>query len=125
MPMPYAASRSNRVAIIWDQDRDERVIAAYTSIAYRDFQLRANLLALAESEGVLTAWFAPFTPDVQRQRKYVQNAVDSALRPCDRWKVAPLQMLAMRDGLVDVDALPADSPVHWAASTYGLGEVSL
>jgi hypothetical protein len=123
-PMPHAASRANRVAIVWDKDRDERIIAAYTSLAYRDFQLRAHLLALAESGGIVTAWFAPFTPDVNRQRKYVQTAVDNALLPGDRWKVAPLQMLAMRDGRVDVGVLPADSPVYWAASVYGLGEVT-
>jgi hypothetical protein len=120
LPLPTEPPQANRIAVLWDGDRDERILDVMTALHFRDLRVRAHVIALAERGGVVTVWVGS-AHDVEKMRAIIQAAADAALRPRDRWTVAPLVVVETRNGVLDKKSLLLDERL--ASIPYNLGLV--
>lgn len=80
------AQHERRFAIQWDEDNDERVLAAVLDVYFRHPEAITNLYAVGERKGSLTVWGASFSPGDQ-------NAWAAASRGAailDEWPTATI-----------------------------------
>jgi hypothetical protein len=57
---PDPAALEHRFAILWDEDNDERILAAVLDVYYRHPQALENIYAAGEHKGSLSIWAATF-----------------------------------------------------------------
>lgn len=117
-----------RLIVIYDQNRDLRVLDALGALYLRDRNLACDLLGLAESKGWLDYWWGnPATFEYSRISMIA--ACKAALAHTDRWDVrAPILVDMTPAGVVDVDNLPAREPgslIRCAPHRYPLGRVTV
>ena len=122
LALPTDPPCANRIAVLWDSDRDERPLDVLAALHYRDLRVRPGVVALAESRGVISCWFD--SPQfVAKARTANQVAGDAALRPHDHWADAPLIIVPIRDGVLDRDALLPNCRLLVVPNRYNLGLV--
>jgi hypothetical protein len=120
--LPTDQPLAHRIGVIYDLDRDERPIDAVVALGYRDPKARMSIVALSESKGVLTAYVGG-AQDLDRLHASIASAADVALLP-DRWTVAPLQIVPVRNGVLDHARLPIGHPLLVLPKRYALGLVN-
>lgn len=103
---------SNRIGIVWDEDRDDRLLLVLTALHYMNRKVRSHVVALTERKGVITCWYAGMGAELDDARTALQAAADAALRPHDHWTVNPLIPVKMKDGVMDWDSLSPDDLLH-------------
>ena len=113
---------TQRLAVIFDHDRDQRVIDVLQSISFRAPHFRANLIALAESGGDLTLWYGD-AQTLDAARRPFQEATTAALWPYDNWRVKEVILAPVHDGVLVRDELPARDLLQAAPARYVLGLV--
>ena len=118
-PLPDRSRLINRLGVLWDKDRDARILEVLFALSCRDLRARVALVALAEISGIITAW--GYGIDHARMTRSLQEAADCVLLPHDRWSVNGVIEVPMKDGFVDLAALEADHPLHKFPPKYALG----
>jgi hypothetical protein len=79
-----------RVAVLFDEDEDERVIDVLTAILYRAPTVFQKIAAVAEHKGLMTIWTRN-TSDADRALLY--RAADPVATRGDHWSVVVREML--------------------------------
>jgi hypothetical protein len=119
LPVPVE-NHANRVAILWDFDRDTRPIDVLIALWYRDLKTAVQVLALHEYRGDLTIVIG--VPVTDQIKQTIQSAADAALRPNDHWTVR-VRCVATRDGTMMRSALAPNDPLQILPETARLGLV--
>jgi hypothetical protein len=115
-----------RVCVLFDADRDLRVLWVLGALAMFDRGICSELIGLAESRGQLRSWWAGPAPVLiaALHSNALSLASDAALQPDDQWSVAPPEFVKMKpDGTVDIDALPEGDLLRTAPRSIALGRV--
>jgi hypothetical protein len=117
-----------RIIVVYDADRDLRILDALGAFYLRDRELCLNLVGLAETKGYVSYWWSnPATVDYSRIPLIA--AVKAALWPSDRWDTHPPILVDMTPaGVVDIDNLPGREPgslIRCAPHRYPLGRVTV
>jgi hypothetical protein len=117
----------HRFAILWDEDNDERILAAVLDVYFRRPQALRNLYAAGEHKGNLSIWAATFP--LADQSAWAAATKGPAIR--DSWLVEPINTYeeTMRTGgrqLTDEDVgvrkfPPEHDQLNWLIKLFGLG----
>ncbi|MFI4869641.1 MAG: hypothetical protein ACHQDD_09870 [Steroidobacterales bacterium] len=106
----------HRVAVIFDEDEDERVIDVLTAILYRDPHAFARIGAVHEHKGLLTLWHRGMTAG---GGKVIDSATDPTVLRGDSWSVKQRPVLSVpgaeRGGGLDLE-------VAQLCALFGLAE---
>jgi hypothetical protein len=119
LPLPIR-HQANRIAIIFDHSRDQRVFNVLSSIWYRDLKTGSHIIGLGEAKGVLTVWYG--LPHTEPAQHAIQAACDAALRPRDRWPVE-VHSAPILAGVLNRTLLAADHPLLIIPERFPLGLV--
>jgi hypothetical protein len=125
-----AAVHERRFAVQWDEDDDERILAAVLDVFYRQPQALWNLYAVGERKGSVTIWAQTFP--VADQAAWAAASTGPAIQ--DEWPVRSINAHAeiMRTGgrqnaqLMDEDSVarrfpPEHDQLNWLINLFGLG----
>jgi hypothetical protein len=80
------AVHERRFAVQWDEDNDERILAAVLDVFFRRPETLWNLYALGEKKGSLTIWAANLS--VTDQGAWAAASAGPAIQ--DAWPVKPI-----------------------------------
>lgn len=83
-------AHDHRIAVLFDEDEDERVIDVLTAILYRAPTVFQKIAAVAEHKGLMTIWTRN-TSDADRALLY--HAADTVATRGDYWPVVVREML--------------------------------
>lgn len=112
--LSFTPARVQRICVLFDNDRDLRVLWVVGALAMFSRFACENLVAVAESGGKLRSWWItpiPMLPGADI--KSLQHASDVALAPDDEWIVEPPTYVKMKsDGTADLDSLPENDPLR-------------
>ena len=114
-----------RTAILWDFDRDERLLYALAALHYRAPRICASLRAATETKGRVTAWFdadTPESPELLQQSLFAAAAM-VLLPHKDQWTIEAPRLVVCRYGTVDREQLASDDPLLVVPARYQLGLV--
>lgn len=120
--LPLKTRLASRVGVLWDIDRDRRVLDVLAAIRFRDLRTASHVLAIHEFGGKLTVWLGGI--DIATAQERLQSAADAALRPHDRWPVT-VRPVATCDQLLDRSQLAEDHPLRAIPEKFQLGVVQL
>jgi hypothetical protein len=110
-----------RMAVLFDYDRDERVLDFLSAAHYACPKLRANIVGVAETKGRIAVFYGcPLT--IAEAQRALSEAAYRALYPGDRWHV-DIVLVPMRDGVLDRAKVAETSPLHAAPPRFQLGLV--
>jgi hypothetical protein len=110
---------TQRMGVVFDHDRDERILDFLTAAHYIAPQIRCNIVAVAESKARVTVWYGCPLTFTNAQRP-LSEAAYKAVWPGDRWQV-DLLLAPLKNGLLDRDRLSADSPLRAVPQRFQLG----
>jgi hypothetical protein len=112
-----------RMAVLFDYDRDERILDFLTAAHYACPKLRANIVGVAETKGRIAVFYGcPLTiPEAQRA---LSEAAYRALYPGDKWHV-DIVPVPMRDGVLDRTRLDEKHTLHATPPRYQLGLIEV
>jgi hypothetical protein len=115
--------RLHRLAVIYDADRDQRVLDFLTCASYGAPAIRANIIGVAESKGRIAVYYGDLLT-LDKAERALSEAAHRALYPTDRWAV-DLTLVPVHKGQLDRSRLPETSPLLAAPArfSYGLIEV--
>ena len=116
------ASLVQRLAILFDVDRDTRSLEVLSALYLRDHDICTNVLGLAETRGELTVWYGDAT-SVEMARNPVQQAANAALWPYDSWRTRVVLAPMLPNGKLDRDNLSVGDPLRVAPARYPLGRI--
>jgi hypothetical protein len=124
------AVHERRFAVQWDEDNDERILAAVLDVHFRRPQALWNLYAVGERKGLLSVWAATFL--VQDQAAWQAASEGPAIR--DSWPVDAInayteimrtggrQTLQMMNENHVLRTFPPDhDELNWLIKLFGLG----
>ncbi len=122
------AVQERRFAVQWDEDNDERVLAAVLSVYFRSPKALSNLYAVGEHKGKLTIWAAGYP--IADQLAWQAAAAGPAIQ--DDWRVDGIEKAfsaTVRTGgrqfPVDGQVLRTFEPEHdqlnWLIKLFELG----
>jgi hypothetical protein len=118
-----------RFAIHWDEDNDERILAAVLDVFFRHPKAILNLYAVGEAKGSLTIWGSTFAPADLAAWKAASDG--AAIQ--DSWPVTTINAFAEISrtggrqslGVDDDHVLRAFTPEHdqlnWLIKLFALG----
>jgi len=124
------AVHERRFAILWDEDNDERILAAVLDVYFRRPQALWNLYATGERKGSLSIWAATFS--VADQGAWAAASEGPAIQ--DSWPVEgmtlyeeiirtgglkTLQMMGSEETLRTFP--PAHDQLNWLIKLFELG----
>jgi len=122
-----APVHERRFAIHWDEDNDERILAAVLDVFYRRTEALWNLYAVGERKGSLTIWAQTFP--VADQAAWAAASRGPAIQ--DEWPVSPINAYAevMRTGgrrTMNEDEVVRKFPIehdqlNWLINLFDLG----
>lgn len=99
-----------RLIVVYDADRDLRVLNVLSAINYAAPRICSNIVGLAESQGRLRVFYGdPLT--VTSAHRALSEAAYKALWPGDRWQI-DLISVPMHNGKLARECLPKDSPQY-------------
>jgi hypothetical protein len=108
-----------RMVVLFDYDRDERILDFLTAAHYACPKIRANIVGVAETKGRIAVFYGcPLT--LTEAQRSLSEAAYRALYPGDKWYV-DIVLVPMRDGLLDRTRLAEQSPLHAAPPRFQLG----
>jgi hypothetical protein len=108
-----------RMVVLFDYDRDERVLDFLSAAHYACPKIRANIVGVAETKGRIAVFYGcPLT--LTEAQRSLSEAAYRALSPGDRWHV-DIVPVPMRDGALDRTRLDTLSPLHAAPPRFQLG----
>jgi hypothetical protein len=108
----------HRIAVLFDEDEDERVIDVLTAILYRAAHAFAKIAAVHEHKGLMTVWVRDVTA---QEKAAISAATDVTVLRGDCWPVEYHQALSVA-GAEGLDAL--DIEVARLNELFGLGKPS-
>jgi len=124
------AVHERRFAIEWDEDNDERILAAVLDVYHRRPQALWNLYAAGESKGSLSVWASTFTN--ADQNAWIAASHGPAIQ--DSWPVEGVTAYAeimrtggrrtldmMAEGEVVRTFPPEHDQLNWLIKLFGLG----
>ncbi len=112
---------TQRMAVLFDYDRDERVLDFLSAAHYAYPKIRCNIVGVAETKGRAAVFYGcPLTVD--EAHRSLSEAAYRALYPGDKWHV-DIIVVPMRDGVLDRARLAETSPLHAAPPRFQLGLV--
>ncbi len=117
-----------RTAILFTEDKqaDPRVIDILIAFHYRSLKYRVNLLALAKvrhPDGPALRWWYGSVFDAADAARALTDATRAVLFT-EKWTVEQPIIVALKDGRIDRDRLPTDSPLRNVPEQYRLGLVT-
>lgn len=125
-----SAAQEARFAVLWDEDNDERILAAILDVFFRNPYALMNLYAVGERKGSLSIWAATFP--VADQVAWQAASKGPAIQ--DPWPVEGIRGYAeiMRTGgrqnihLHDDDVVlrkfsPDHDQLNWLINLFNLG----
>jgi hypothetical protein len=124
------AVHEQRFAVQWDEDNDERVLAAVLDVFFRRPATLWNLYAVGERKGSLTVWAANFP--IADQNAWAAASRGPAIQ--DSWPVNAINLLpeTLRTGgrqnfhMTDEDVVlrkfpPDHDQLNWIINLFNLG----
>ena len=124
------AVHERRFAIQWDEDNDERILAAVLDVFYRSPKALRNLYAVGERKGSLTLWAATFP--LADLNAWAAASAGPAIQ--DAWPVDPInahaeisrtggrQNIQTMDEDVVLRKFPPDhDQLNWLIKLFDLG----
>ena len=122
------AVHERRFAVQWDEDNDERILAAILDVFFRHPEAFWNLYAVGERKGSLTIWAAAFPAAHQN----AWAAASGGLAIQDSWPVTAVITEIVRTGgrqnmhLMDEDVVLRKFPqehdqLNWLINLFELG----
>lgn len=106
-----------RTIILWDADRDSRLLTVLEALRYRSPMMLPAVVAITESRGAVDFWTPSFA-DAAAVTRALQGAADAALQPRDQWRVNTPKIIAVKNGRLDWNSLPAGDPVRIAVARH-------
>jgi hypothetical protein len=111
------------LCVLWDHDRDQRMLALLAVVYLRNREMLEQLVAVAESRGRIDFWCRS-----EEHRKDLQRALDDASEAVmfrRAWKANPGKVVPCKGTAVDWQALPDGTPdaLRSVAKGHGLGIV--
>jgi hypothetical protein len=103
--------------LLWDADRDTRLLTALESLRYRSPMMMPAVIAVTETRGAIDFWTTSLA-DANAVRRALQGAVDAALLPTDQWTVNAPKIIPVKNGSLNWDALPSDDSVRIAVTRH-------
>jgi hypothetical protein len=98
-----------RTFVLYDEDRDERILDFLTALHFKHPKIRANVIGVAESQGLISVWYGDkITWDVCERA--MNEAAHAATWPRDRWRVRA-QLVPMLNGVLDRSKLGENIPL--------------
>jgi len=121
----------HRVAVRWDEDNDERILAAVLDVFFRRQEAIRNLYAVGEQKGSLTIWAATFP--VADQNAWAAASRGPAIQ--DEWPVEGINPIAetkrtggvhqtiqmMGEDVVARKFSPDHDQLNWLINLFALG----
>jgi hypothetical protein len=124
------AVHERRFAILWDEDNDERILAAVLDVFYRRPETLWNLYAVGERKGELTIWAQIILPPDQ----IAWQAASTGTAIHDDWPVSTVNAYAeimrtggarslqmMSEGDVVRKFPPEHDQLNWLIRLFDLG----
>jgi hypothetical protein len=105
------------IILLWDADRDARLLNALEALRYRSPMMLPAVVAITETRGVIDFWTTSFS-DADAIQRALQGAADAALLPLDRWTVNAPKIIPVKNGSLAWDALPSDDPARVAVTRH-------
>jgi len=121
-----AAVHERRFAILWDEDNDERILAAVLDVFYRRPEALQILYAVGERKGSLTVWAQTFP--IADQAAWAAASTGPAVQ--DSWPVetinAHTEILRTGGARMSEDAVirkfpPDHDQLNWLINLFDLG----
>jgi len=100
------AQHERRFAVLWDEDNDERILAAVLDVYFRRPEGLWNLYAVGERKGSLSLWAATFP--VADQAAWAAASRNPAI--LDEWPVSPI---TLNSEIVRTGGLQQLGPMDW------------
>jgi hypothetical protein len=117
--LPSDPPTTTRLLVLWDPDKDLRLLTIAEACRYRSPMMLATVVAVSETCGTIDFWTT--STDTAAVTRAIQGAADAALRPRDQWRVAPPRVIALKNGRPDWNSLPPNDPVRVAVQRHQLG----
>lgn len=112
-----------RMVVLYDADRDERIFDFLTAANYLCPHIRTNIIGVAESKACVAVFYGDaLTADAAE--RLLSEAARKAVWPGDRWTVEVI-LVPISDGRLARDRLPEDSPLLAAPVRFQLGVVGV
>lgn len=99
-----------RQFVAYDVDRDEGSLDVLSAVNYLNPQIRANIVAVAESKGRIAIYYGDLLTRDKAER-VLGEACYKALYPRTKW-TPDIIFVPMSDGVLDRSRLPENSPQH-------------
>lgn len=112
-----------RMVVLYDADRDERILDFLTAANYLCPQIRTNIIGVAESKACVAVFYGDALT-VDAAQRMLSEAARKAVWPADRWTVEVIPV-PISDGRLARDRLPEDSPLLTAPGRFQLGLVEV
>lgn len=103
--------------ILWDTDRDARLLNVLEALRYRSPMMLPAVVAITETRGAIDFWTTSLA-DADAIQRALQGAADAALLPIDRWRVNAPKIIPVKNGSLTWDVLPSDDPVRTAVARH-------
>jgi len=115
--LPIDPPGKSLTVLLWDADRDPRLLTVLESLRYRSPMMLPAVVAVTETRGVIDVWTTS-TADASALQRALQGAADAALMPIDKWTVNAPKIVPVKNGALTWDALPSDDPVRIAVTRH-------
>jgi len=110
------SAHDHRIAVLFDEDEDERVIDVLTAILYRSPLAFARIAAVHEHKGLMIVWGCGYTAE---DKAVISAAADATVLRGDNWPVEVRQLF------IDADAgsiCSLDIDIVQLHELFGLGK---
>jgi hypothetical protein len=115
--LPMSPPGASTTILLWDADRDGRLLTVLESLRYRAPMMLLAVVAITETRGSVDFWTTS-EADAAAVRRALQGAADAALAPRDQWTVNAPKVIAIKGGSLAWDSLPSDDPVRTAVARH-------
>jgi hypothetical protein len=109
--LPITPPGTARTLILWDADRDTRLLTVLEALRYRSAMMLPAVVAISESRGTIDFW-TPSCADAAAVTRALQSAADAALQPLDQWRVNAPTVVPVKAERCDWSALPVTDPAR-------------
>jgi hypothetical protein len=115
-----------RTAVLYDGDRDERVLDLLTAAHYREPWIFSSLIGIAESKGDVSVYYGHqfgTAADVPSVARAFEDAAKRAI-VSDKWEINVV-LVPVHNGVLDRTDMPRDAVLSAAPSRFQLGLVEV
>jgi hypothetical protein len=114
-----------RTAVIYDFDRDERVLDFLTALYYNIGIDACDLIGVAESKGTVTVWCGDKIDAPQSDVQRLEMLAQLATYPTDEWHANGPVLVPTRNGQLVKGRLDQNHPLRAVPERFQLGVIEV